>query len=196
MKRILAMLLVLSLLLPCFALANEDTEELRAVAELYHEDTPSRRITFTYPARYESYVDYAFATTCYFDVYYDDLQYVEVQLMPADMERLSHFENNFVLYPSTKTKRTPIATLTDQMCVVGSFREICYNLPQLFDLVQVGITLDNGYYIKVKTFCFTGQITGCYDLFLDILGNFADTQVVETWLEETWYPQVLSQREA
>ena len=193
MKRILAIFLVLSLFLPCFAFADEDVEELRTVVELYHEDDPSRRITFTHPAKYESRVTYAFSTTCYCDVYYDDLQYVEVQLLPADMERVSHFENNYVLYPSRKLKNTGIATLTDQMCAVGTFRLILYTGYDPFDMVEVGITLDNGYYIKVQSLCYAGQITGCYDLLLDVLGNFVDTDVVAAWLEETWYPQVLAQ---
>ncbi len=195
MKRILSMLLVLSLLLPCLALADEDVEELRAVAVLYHEDTPSRRITFTYPAKCESCVDYAFAATCFFDVYYDDLQYVRVRLMPADMERLSHFEDNYVLHPTWKLKNTGIYTLSDQMCVVGTFRDIVYVGYDLFDLLEVGITLDNGYYIRVQSNCFSGQITGCYDLLLDILSSFVDTEPVEKWLTETWYPQVLAQEE-
>ncbi len=193
MKRILAIFLVLSLVLPCFALADEDEEELRVVAELYHEDTPSRRISFTYPAKYESSVDYAFADTCNYYVYYDDLQYVEVRLMPASMERVRSFESNYVLYPDKKLKNTGIATLTDQMCIVGTFRLISYTGYELIDLVEVGITLDNGYFIDVQSSCFSGQITGCYDLLLDILGNFVDTDVVATWLEETWYPQVLAQ---
>ncbi len=195
MKRILAILLVLSLLLPCLALADEDVEELRAVAVLYHEDTPSRRITFTYPAKCESCVDYAFAATCFFDVYYDDLQYVRVRLMPADMERLSHFEDNYVLHPTWKLKNTGIDTLSDQMCVVGTFRDTLYAGCDPFDMVEVGITLDNGYYIRVQSNCFSGQVTGCYDLLLDILSSFVDTEPMEKWLTETWYPQVLAQEE-
>ncbi len=195
MKRILAILLVLSLLLPCSALADEDVEELRAVAVLYHEDTPSRRITFTYPAKYDSRAEYSAASQCFFNVYYDDFQYVAVWLMPAHMERLSHFEDNYVLHPTWKLKNTGIYTLSDQMCVVGTFRDIVYVGYDLFDLLEVGITLDNGYYIRVQSNCFSGQVTGCYDLLLDILSSFVDTEPVENWLTETWYPQVLAQEE-
>ncbi len=195
MKRILSMLLVLSLLLPCLALADEDVEELRAVAVLYHEDTPSRRITFTYPAKYDSRAEYSAASQCFFNVYYDDFQYVAVWLMPAHMERLRFFENNYGTHSSTKLKHSSPYTLNDQMCAAGIFSAE-RGLPcGSFDTLEIGITLDNGYFIIVQSNCFSGQVTGCYDLLLDILSSFVDTEPVEKWLTETWYPQVLAQEE-
>ena len=190
MKRILAILLVLSLLLPCFALADDYTDSDRVLSEVYLEDNPSRCVTFTYPAQYSSRESHTFGPYTY--VYYDDYQYVAVWLKEADRERLSYFEFCYVTH-SAKNIHTSVYTLTDQVCAAGVFRDILGFPCDPFDMLEIGITLDNGYFIKVQSFCYAGQITGCYDLLLDVLGNFVDTDVVENWLEETWYPQVLAQ---
>ena len=190
MKRILAILLVLSLLLPCFALADDYTDSDRVLSEVYLEDNPSRCVTFTYPAQYSSRESHTFGPYTY--VYYDDYQYVAVWLKEADRERLSYFEFCYVTH-SAKNIHTSVYTLTDQVCAAGVFRDILGFPCDPFDMLEIGITLDNGYFIKVQSFCYAGQITGCYDLLLDVLGNFVDTDVVENWLEETWYPQVQAQ---
>ena len=190
MKRILAIFLAISLILPCFALADDYTDSDRVLSEVYLEDNPSRCVTFTYPAQYSSRESHTFGPYTY--VYYDDYQYVAVWLKEPDRERLSYFEFCYVTH-SARNIHTSVYTLTDQMCAAGVFRHILGFPCDPFDMLEVGITLDNGYYIKVQSLCYAGQITGCYDLLLDILGNFVDTDVVETWLEETWYPQVLAQ---
>ncbi len=191
MKRILAMLLTLSLLLPCFAFADEEAKEDRATAQVYCEATPSRCITFTYPAKCNTHANLSLG---FFNIYYDDNQYAAVFLMNTRLDRLSWFESNYGS-PSFRFKHTAVSTLNNQMCAAGFFNDARSLSCDPFDTLEIGITLDNGYFILVQANCFAGQITGCYDLFLDILGNFADTQVVENWLEETWYPQVLSQGE-
>lgn len=193
MKRILAIFLVLSLLLPCFALADEEAKEDRATAQVYCEATPSRCVTFTYPAQYDFHANRSFG---FFNVYYDDYQYAAVWLMDTSLERLHFFESNYVTNPSSNNKHAPLYYLTDQMCAAGIFGDE-RGLPcGAFDMLEIGITLDNGYFIIVQSNCFSRQITGCYDLLLDVLGNFVDTDVVADWLEKTWYPQVLSQGEA
>ena len=191
MKRILAILLVLSLLLPCFALADDYTDSDRVLSEVYLEDNPSRCVTFTYPAQYSSRESHTFGPYTY--IYYDDYQYVAVWLMNTERDRMSYFEYCYVTHSTKKMIHSSIYTLTDQMCAAGLFSDILGLPCDPFDMLEIGITLDNGYFIKVQSLCYAGQITGCYDLLLDVLGNFVDTDVVATWLEETWYPQVLAQ---
>ncbi len=192
MKRILSMLLVLSLLLPCLALADDCTDSDRILGEVYCDDNPSRCVTFTYPAQYPSRSNHSLGTFTY--VYYDDYQYVAVWLMNADRERLSYFEYCYITH-SAKNIHTSVYTLTDQICAAGVFRFICGFPCDPFDMLEIGITLDNGYFIKVQSMSYAGQVTGCYDLLLDILSSFVDTEPVENWLTKTWYPQVLAQEE-
>ena len=192
MKRLLAIMLVLSLLLPCLAFADGDTDGDRILGEVYSEDNPSRCVTFTYPAQYSSRANHNLEG--FTNVYYDDYQYVAVWLKNPDRERLSYFEFCYVTH-SARNIHTSVYTLTDQMCAAGVFRQPLGFPCDPFDMLEIGITLDNGYFIKVQSLCYAGQITGCYDLLLDVLGNFVDTDVVAAWLEETWYPQVLAQGE-
>ncbi len=192
MKRLLAILLVLSLTLPCFALADEYADSDRIIGQVYGEDNPSQCVTFTYPAQYPSRESHGLGI--FTNVYYDDYQYVAVWLMDVKRDRLSYFEYCYITH-SARNIHTTVYTLTDQMCAAGVFLYPLGFPCDPFDMLEIGITLDNGYFIKVQSFCYAGQITGCYDLLLDILGNFVDTDVVATWLEETWYPQVLAQGE-
>ena len=190
MKRILSILLVLSLLLPVFALADEAPEEERAEGCVYMEDYPSRRVTFTYPTECETRAE---RSAGFFNVYYDDYQYVAVWLYPSSKERLESFTYAYrgqtVLVDGAQY--TNLYILSDQICAGGCLCDPVYD-PIAIDFLEIGITLDNGYDIMVQSACYSGQVTGCYDLYLDILGNFIDTELVESWLNEVWYPQVLA----
>ena len=192
MKRILSILLVLSFLLPCIALADEAPEEERAEGCAYMEDYPSRCVTFTYPAKYKTY---ASRSAGYLNIYYDDDQYVAVWMQDPSLDRLDNFENRFVSFSSNRFKHTSVYILTDQMCAAGVFCDTLIPSSIPLDYLEFGITSDNGYYFTVQANCYTGQITGCYDLLLDILGNFVDAELVENWLNEVWYPQVLAAEE-
>ena len=182
MKRILSILLVLSLLLPCVAFADEAPEEERAKGCVYLEDDPSRCVTFSYPAQYTTRSSTSFG---YVNVYYDDDQYVAIWLMPASISASTPLSHRY-------NKRWYIDTLTDQMFMAGKLRDTLYT--PACNILEANITLEQGYFIIVQAFTISGHLEA-YDLYLDIIGNFVDTELVENWLNEVWYPQVLAAEE-
>jgi hypothetical protein len=171
MKRILSILLVLSLLLPCVAFADEAAREEITLTD---QSDPSRQLTFSYPVSYGVYDEEDY----YAGIFINSNDYVCVSLLPSGTTYLDDYADRL-------SSLDGLTTLADHL-YISSVHDTTFN----YEIVEVGISLDNGYDIVVFSLCTPGT-TAIYDLLLDILGyNFIDTELVENWLNEVWYPQV------
>ncbi len=175
MKRILAMLLALSLLLPCFALADEE----RAAFTITDKKDPTRAVTFTYPASYPT-LDLDTYDTFTVGIPDSPKSGVYVMLMEKELTSMEDFLQRY--------SPVDFSFQSEQVCGMGVSRP---NRPYCYDAVQIGIPLENGCFVQLQSFCNPGD-TDVYALLSDLVAEFTDPAPVEDWLNTAWLPYILS----